>query len=170
LERLTPVNSYFNALDRSTWAGKALGKDKKKPQLKAGRLAASTAWGVVLTVPKLADITAIGTMPRRLIARLFLFVWLTLLGVEFVEQVGWFVFPDQAVDDSVDAAVVSLGVALKTSAPEVATAAPVFFLDVLSVRLIAVMLEYGGGFVFSREPAILGPPLPICKLYCTFLI
>src|SRR5262245_63787627 len=99
-------------------------------------------------------------MPRRLIARLFLFVWLTLLGVEFAEQVGWFVFPDQTVDDSVDAAVVSLGVALKTSAPEVARAAPVFSIDVFSIRLIAVMLEYSGDFAFSREPAILGPPLP----------
>jgi hypothetical protein len=107
-------------------------------------------------------------MPRRLIARLFLFVWLALLGVEFAEQVGWFVFTDQAVDDRVDRAVLSLGVALKTSAPEVATATPVFFIDVLSVGLIAVMLEHN--FVFSREPAILGPPLPICKLQCTFLI
>ncbi len=41
-------------------------------------------------------------MLRRLIARLFLFVWLALLGVEFVEQIGWFVFSDQAVDDRVD--------------------------------------------------------------------
>ena len=68
-------------------------------------------------------------MPHRLIARVFLSVWLTLLGVEFVEQVGWFVFTDQAVDDRVDRAVFSLGVALKMSAPEVATAAPVFFID-----------------------------------------
>ena len=109
-------------------------------------------------------------MPRRLIARLFLFVWLALLGIEFVEQIGWFVFPDQAVDDSVDAAVESLGLALKMSAPEVATAAPVFSIDVPSVRLIAAVLEYGGDFVPSREPAILGPPLPVCKLHCTFLI
>ena len=109
-------------------------------------------------------------MPRRLIARLFLFVWLALLGIEFVEQTGWFVFPDQAMDDSVDAAVESLGLALKMSAPEVATAAPVFSIDVPSVRLIAMMLEYGGDFVPSREPVILGPPLPICKLHCTFLI
>jgi hypothetical protein len=93
-----------------------------------------------------------------------------LFGVEFAEQIGYFEFPDQAVDDSVDAAVESLGLALKTSAPEVATAAPVFSIDVPSVRLIAVMLEYGGDFVPSREPAILGPPLPICKLHCTFLI
>jgi hypothetical protein len=110
------------------------------------------------------------TMPRRFITHLFLFVWLTLLGVEFAEQVGWFVFPDQAVDDSVDEAVVSLGVALKTAAPEVATAAPVVFIDVLAVRLIAVMLEYAGDFVLSDEPAMLGPPQPICKLHCTFLI
>ena len=109
-------------------------------------------------------------MPHRLIARLFLFVWLALFGVEFVEQIGYFEFPDQAVDDSVDAAVESLGLALKTSAPEVATAAPVFSIDVPSVRLIAVMLEYGGDFAPRREPAILGPPLPICKLHCTFLI
>jgi hypothetical protein len=109
-------------------------------------------------------------MPRRLIARLFLFVWLTLLGIEFVEQIGWFVFPDQAVDDRVDAAVVSLGWSLKQSPPQVATTAPVFFSDLLSVRLIAVMLEYGGDFVPSLEPAMLGPPLPICKLHCTFLI
>ena len=115
-------------------------------------------------------IAGIATMPRPLIARLFLFVWLTLLGVEFTEQVGWFEFPDQAVDDRVDAAVVSLGWSLKESPPQVATAAPVVFSDVLSIRLIAVMLEYSGDFVFSREPAILGPPLPICKLQCTFLI
>ena len=76
-------------------------------------------------------------MPRRLIAHVFLFVWLTFLGIEFVEQVGWFVFSDQAVDNRVDAAVWSLGVALKTSAPENGTTAPVFFSDVLSVRLIA---------------------------------
>ena len=31
-----------------------------------------------------------GSMPRRLIARLFLFVWLALLGIEFIEQIGWF--------------------------------------------------------------------------------
>jgi len=109
-------------------------------------------------------------MPRRFIARVFLFVWLTLLGVEFAEQVGWFEFPDQVVDDNVDEAVVILGVALKTSTPKVATVAPVVSFDVFSVRLIAVMLEYGGDFVFSREPTILGPPLPICKLQCTFLI
>jgi hypothetical protein len=115
-------------------------------------------------------VAGIGTMPRRLIARLFLSVWLALLGVEFVEQTGWFVFSDQAVDDSVDAAVVTLGIALKTSAPEVARAAPVFSGYVFPVRLIAVMLEYGGNFVPSREPAILGPPLSICKLHCTFLI
>jgi hypothetical protein len=108
-------------------------------------------------------------MPRGLIARLFVFVWLFLFGVEFVEQIGWFVFPDQAVDDRVDAAVVSLGWSLKESPPQVATA-PVFFSDVLSVPLIAVMLEYGAGLVRSPEPAILGPPLPICKLHCTFLI
>jgi hypothetical protein len=109
-------------------------------------------------------------MPRRLIARLFLFVWLALLGIEFVEQIGWFVFSDQTVDDRTDAAVVSLGWALKMSPPEVATAAPVFSSYVLWVRLIAAVLEYGGDFVTSREPAILGPPLPICKLHCTFLI
>jgi hypothetical protein len=109
-------------------------------------------------------------MPRRLIAHFFLFVWLALFGIEFAEQAGWFVFPDQAVDDSVDAAVVSLGIALKTSAPEVAPAAPVFSVDLSSARLIAFMLEYGRDFVSSREPAILGPPLSICKLQCTFLI
>jgi hypothetical protein len=109
-------------------------------------------------------------MPRGLIARLFLFAWLSLFGVEFVEQIGWFVFPDQAVDDRVDAAVVSLGWSLKESPPQVATAAPTFSSYVPSVRLIAVMLGYGGDFVFRREPAILGPPLPICKLHCTFLI
>ena len=109
-------------------------------------------------------------MPRRLIARLFLFVWLALLGIEFVEQTGLFVFSDQAVDDRVDAAVLSLGLALKMSPPEVATAAPVFSSYVSLVRLIALTLEYGGYFVPSREAAILGPPLPICKLHCTFLI
>jgi hypothetical protein len=109
-------------------------------------------------------------MPHRLIARLFLFVWLTLLGVEFVEQIGWFVFPDQAVDDRVDAAVLSLGWSLKESPPQLATAAPVFFSNVLSVPLIAGMLEYSGRLVRSREPAILGPPPSICKLHCTFLI
>jgi hypothetical protein len=109
-------------------------------------------------------------MPRRLIARLFLFVWLTLLGIEFVEQIGWFVFSDQEVDDRVDAAVVSLGWSLKESPPQVATEASTFSSYVPSIRLIAVMLEYSGDFVFSREPAILGPPLPICKLQCTFLI
>jgi hypothetical protein len=109
-------------------------------------------------------------MPRRLIAQLFLFVWLTLLGIEFVEQIGWFVFSDQAVDDRVDAAVVSLGWSLKESPPQVATAAPVFFGGVLSGGLIAVMLANGGDFVSRPEPAILGPPLPICKLHCTFLI
>jgi hypothetical protein len=113
-------------------------------------------------------VVGIGTMPRRLIARLFLCVWLALLGIEFVEQTGWFVFSDQAVDDSVDAAVLSLGWALKESPP--ATTSPVFSSYVASVRLIAVMLEYGGDFVTSREAAILGPPLPICKLHCTFLI
>src|SRR5262249_17984168 len=106
----------------------------------------------------------------RLITRLFLFVYLTLFGIEFVEQVGWFVFRDQAVDDRVDAAVVSLGWAFKESPPEDATAAPAFSSFVPPVRLIAVMLEYVGDFVFSREPMILGPPLPICKLQCTFLI
>jgi hypothetical protein len=115
-------------------------------------------------------VAGIGTMPRRLIAHLFLFVWLGLLGIEFVEQTGWFVFPDQAVDDSVDAAVVSLGIALKMSAPEVATAAPAFSIDLPSVSLIALMLERVGDFLRRREPAILGPPLPICKLHCTFLI
>ena len=109
-------------------------------------------------------------MPRRLITRVFLFVWLTLLGVEFAEQVGWFVFPDQAVDDRVDAAVVSLGWSLKESPPQVATDASTFSSYVPSVRLIAAMLEYGGDFVPSLEAAMLGPPLPICKLHCTFLI
>jgi len=113
-------------------------------------------------------VARIGTMSRRLIARFFLFVWLALLGVEFVEQTGWFVFSDQAVDDRVDAAVLSLGWALKESPP--AATSPVFFSYVPSVPLIAVMLEYGGDFIPSREPAILGPPLPICKLHCTFLI
>jgi hypothetical protein len=107
-------------------------------------------------------------MPRRLIAHLFLFVWLALLGVEFVEQIGSLVFSDQAVDDRVDAAVLSLGWAMKESPP--ATPSLVFSSYVPSVRLIAVMLEYGGDFVSIREPAILGPPLPICKLHCTFLI
>jgi hypothetical protein len=107
-------------------------------------------------------------MPRRLIAQLFLFVWLALLGIEFVEQIGWFVFPDQAVDDRVDAAVVSLGWSLKESPPQVA--APVFFGGVRSSGLIAVMLANGGDFVFRPEPAILGPPHSICKLHCTFLI
>lgn len=109
-------------------------------------------------------------MPRRLIARLFLFVWLALLGVEFAEQIGWFVFSDQAVDDRVDVAVVSVGWALKESPPEGATAAPVLSSYVPSVRLIAAMLEYSGDFVPSLEAAMLGPPLPICKLHCTFLI
>jgi hypothetical protein len=109
-------------------------------------------------------------MLRRLIAHSFLFVWLSLFGIEFVEQIGWFVFPDQAVDDRVDAAVVSLGWSLKESPPQVATAAPMFSSFVPSVRLIAAVLEYGGDFVPSFEPAILGPPPPICKLHCTFLI
>ena len=107
-------------------------------------------------------------MPRRSIARLFLFIWLALLGIEFFEQTGSFVFSDQAVDDRVDAAVLSLGWAMKESPP--ATTSPVFSSFVSSVPLIPVMLEHGGDFVPSREPAILGPPLPICKLHCTFLI
>jgi len=107
-------------------------------------------------------------MPRRIIARLFLFVWLALLGIELIEQIGWFEFSDQAVDDHVDAAVLSIGWALKESPP--ATTSPVFSIYVASVRLIAVSLEYGGDFIPSPEPAILGPPLPICKLHCTFLI
>jgi hypothetical protein len=78
------------------------------------------------------------------------------------------VFSDQAVDDRVDAAVLSLGWALKEPPP--ATTSPVFSSYVPSVRLIAVMLEYGGDFVPSREASILGPPLSICKLHCTFLI
>jgi hypothetical protein len=101
---------------------------------------------------------------------LLLIVWLAILGVEFVEQIGSFVFSDQAVDDRVDAAVLSLGWALKESPPEVATAASVFSSYVPSVPLIAAVLEYSGDFVPSREAAILGPPLPICKLHCTFLI
>ena len=109
-------------------------------------------------------------MPHRLIAHLFLFVWLCLFGIEFAEQIGWFVFPDQAVDDRVDAAVVSLGWSLKESPPKVATAAPVFFSYIPSVPVIAAVLEYGGDFDGSPEPAILGPPLCICKLHCTFLI
>ncbi|HEY6365528.1 MAG TPA: hypothetical protein VI585_12135 [Candidatus Binatia bacterium] len=108
-------------------------------------------------------------MPRRLVARLFLFVWLALLGIEFVEQAGWFVFPDQAVDDSVDAAVVTLGIALKESPPEAATAALVFSSYVPLVQPIVAVLGYSG-VVPGREPAILGPPPPICKLHCTFLI
>ena len=119
---------------------------------------------------KIGDSATKGTMRRRFITHLFLFVWLTLLGVEFAEKVGWFVLPDQAVDDSVDEAVVSLGVALKTVGPEVATAAPVVFIDVLAVRLLAVMLEYVGDLVLRPEPTILGPPQVICKLHCTFLI
>jgi hypothetical protein len=115
-------------------------------------------------------VAGIRTMPRRLIVRLFLFVWLSLLGIEFVEQIGWFVFSDQTVDDRTDAAVLSIGWALKESPPEVATAASVFSSYVFPVHLIAVMLQYGGDFVPSREPAILGPPLSICKLHCTFLI
>jgi hypothetical protein len=107
-------------------------------------------------------------MPRRLIARLFLFAWLALLGVEFVEQIGSFVFSDQAVDDRVDAAVLSIGWALKESPP--ATTSPVFSGYVPAVWLTALMLEPDGDFVPSLEPAILGPPLPICKLHCTFLI
>jgi hypothetical protein len=108
-------------------------------------------------------------MPHRLIIRLFLFIWLALLGIEFVEQTGSFVFSDQAVDDSVDAAVLSLGWALKESPDEVATA-QVVSSYIPSVPPIAVMLEYGGDFAPRHEPAILGPPLPICKLHCTFLI
>src|SRR4029434_6580758 len=103
-------------------------------------------------------------MPHRLIIRLFLFIWLALLGIEFVEQTGSFVFSDQAVDDSVDAVVVSLGWALKESPDEVATAAQVFSSYVPSVPPIAALLEYGGDFVPSLEAAMLGPPLPICKL------
>ena len=109
-------------------------------------------------------------MPRRLITRLFLFVYLTLFGIEFVEQVGWFVFSDQAVDDRVDAAVVSLGWAFKESPPEDATAAPAFSSFVSPVRLIAVMLGYLGDLVLSPQPMMLGPPQAICKLQCTFLI
>jgi hypothetical protein len=110
------------------------------------------------------------SMPCRPIARLVLFVWLFLLGVEFAEQPGWFVFSDQAVDDRVDAAVMSLGFALKELPPEVAAAAQVFPSYVSLVSLIAAVLEYAGDFVFSREPKILGPPLPIRKFQCTFLI
>jgi hypothetical protein len=113
-------------------------------------------------------VAGIYIMPRRLIARLFLFVWLTLLGIEFFEQTGSFVFSDQSVDDRVDAAVLSIGWALKESPP--ATTSPVFSIYVASVRLIAVTLEYGGDFIPIPEPAILGPPLSICKLHCTFLI
>ena len=109
-------------------------------------------------------------MPRRLIAHLFLFVWLALLGVEFVEQIGSFVFSDQAVDDRVDAAVLSLGWAMKESPPEVATATQVFSSYVPSIPLIVPVLEHGGDVVLSREAAMLGPPLSICKLHCTFLI
>jgi hypothetical protein len=108
-------------------------------------------------------------MPHRLIIRLFLFIWLALLGIEFVEQTGSFVFSDQALDDRVDAAVLSLGWALKESPPEVATA-PVFSSYVPLVPLIAAVFEHGGDFVPSREAAILGPVLSICKLHCTFLI
>src|SRR4029434_3696401 len=87
-------------------------------------------------------LSVVDTMPRRLIAQLFLFVWLVFLGGEFAEQIGWFVFSDQAVDDRVDVAVVSVGWALKESPPESATAAPVLSSYVPSVRLIAAMLEW----------------------------
>jgi hypothetical protein len=122
------------------------------------------------SIVKALGFVELGTMRRRLIAHLFLFVWLALLGIEFVEQTGSFVFSDQAVDDRVDAAVLSLGWALKESPPEAATAAPVFSSYVPLVPLIATVFEHGGDFVPGREAAILGPPLSICKLHCTFLI
>jgi hypothetical protein len=108
-------------------------------------------------------------MPRRPIARLVLLVWLFLLGIEFAEQPGWFVFSDQAVDDRVDAAVMSFGFALKELPPEVATPAQVFSDYAPLVPLIGAVLECAGDVV-PGEPMILGPPLPICKLHCTFLI
>jgi hypothetical protein len=109
-------------------------------------------------------------MPRRLIASLFLLVWLALLGVELVEQTGSFVFSDQAVDDDVDAAVLGLGLALKMSPPKTAASAAMFSTYVASFRPIAVVLEYGGEFVPPRNDATLGLPVAMCKLYCTFLI
>jgi hypothetical protein len=110
-------------------------------------------------------------MPQKLIATLFVSLWLALLGIEAAEQGGLFAFSDQEVDNCVDAAVLGLGIALQL--PEDTPGTPLLSPPPVVPQLAesVVALKPHAALIYSRQrDAFLGPPNALCKLYSSLLI
>ncbi|MBI2089209.1 MAG: hypothetical protein HYT78_10760 [Deltaproteobacteria bacterium] len=97
------------------------------------------------------------TVVYRVVATVLLTIWFALLGVELLEQAGLFEFPDQSVDQRVDAAVTSLGIAVQNSDEERPTAPPILpaVLHAASPSFPAPVLHRAGaGRLWRRDTCL----------------
>ena len=134
--------------------------------LLSGKSRASAAVPPHLDTPVMPIYSA--GMLCRVIAALFVTIWLTLLGIEFLEDAGVFEYSRPEIDRSVESALAGLGEAVKISddynldaVPPLSTRSVRFYPTGISNLLVA----------FSRESD--RPPrkeLRIYKLHLTLLI
>lgn len=106
---------------------------------------------------------------QRHIAALFVALWLVLLGIEFTEDMGLIEYNEPEMDQSVEAALTSLGEAIKISddlqlaTPCFAFAYPVAYFPLLENQEASLQfIGEGTGFVKAD--------IPIYTLHQVFLI
>ena len=108
-------------------------------------------------------------MLKRFVAILSLSVWLILLGMEAGEQAGYFEFPDQEVDSSVDITLLSLGTALQLAegGEETVPDGVLFPLHCFDASREA---PKGAHLTVSPQPPPQMGSVPFRKIQCRFLI
>lgn len=107
-------------------------------------------------------------MFKKVVAALFVAIWLLLLGVEFSEDVGLVDYEDPGLDHSMEVTLASLGEAIKIS-DDSNIAIPL----TLSVQPAAVYLSLLHGFSLQRvqeEKRRFKEDFKIHKLHRIFLI
>lgn len=107
-------------------------------------------------------------MFRKVVAALFVALWLVLLGVEFSEDTGFFEYDDPGMDKSVEGTLASLGEAIK-----VPDNAQITIPDLLPDQpgIIYTSAIRSLAFHWVRgEARFIREDIPIYKLHRVFLI
>lgn len=112
-------------------------------------------------------------MFRRRVALFFVFIWLTLLGIELCEDFGLFDYDEPAMDHRVESTIASLGKAInKSNDSQIATLATPSFDEatVVDPSLTKSLSIESFLFFSNKETEFLKARFKVYKFHRVFLI
>lgn len=107
-------------------------------------------------------------MFRRVGAALFVALWLALLGIEFSEDTGFIDYDEPGLDQSVEAALASLGEAIKVSGDTQITI-PYLLPNQPAIIYTSVIRNLAFNWL-RKEARFIREDIPIYKFHRVFLI